>query len=222
VFQSIQKKEIPFMLALTGLPTLFPKLVEARTFAERMFHVIHIDRLKDEDSKKAITEPIRKDSCPVTFSEKSVANIVRESGGYPYFIQFLCREVYDIFIQQIDAGGAASAVDLGGIVRKLDADFFDGRWSKATDRQRDLLIVISSLETADAEFTVAEIVEASKRNPEGNFSSSHVNQMLAKLSESGLIYKNRHGKYSFAVPLMGQFIRRRTAVREVSTKGLFD
>ena len=36
VFQSIQRKEIPFMLALTGLPTLFPKLVEARTFAERM------------------------------------------------------------------------------------------------------------------------------------------------------------------------------------------
>ena len=135
-FQSIQKKEIPFMLALTGLPTLFPKLVEARTFAERMFHVIHIDRLRDVDSRKAITEPIRKDACPVTFADSSVENIVRESGGYPYFIQFLCREVYDIFIQQSDTGGASLAVDLRGIVRKLDADFFDGRWSKATDRQR--------------------------------------------------------------------------------------
>ena len=40
VFQSIQKQGIPFMLVLTGLPTLFPKLVEARTFAERMFHVM--------------------------------------------------------------------------------------------------------------------------------------------------------------------------------------
>lgn len=30
VFQSIQRKEIPFMLLLTGLPTLFPKLVICR------------------------------------------------------------------------------------------------------------------------------------------------------------------------------------------------
>src|SRR5579871_2468470 len=45
VFQSIQKKNIPFMLVLTGLPTLFPKLVEARTFAERMFRVMFLDRL---------------------------------------------------------------------------------------------------------------------------------------------------------------------------------
>lgn len=222
-FQSIQKKEIPFMLALTGLPTLFPKLVDARTYAERMFHVIHIDRLHDSDSKKAITEPIRKDSCPVTFSDSSVEKIVRESGGYPYFIQFLCREVYDIFIQQIDAGVESSSVDLRGIVRKLDADFFDGRWSKATDRQRDLLVIISTLESADAEFTVAEIVEASNHSaPRDSFSPSHVNQMLSKLCDSGLIYKNRYGKYSFAVPLLGQFIKRRQSQSEIPSKGLFD
>jgi hypothetical protein len=222
VFQSIQKKEIPFMLALTGLPTLFPKLVEARTFAERMFHVIHIDRLNESDSRKAITEPIHKDSCPVTFSEPSVANIVRESGGYPYFIQFLCREVYDIFIQRIDEGEATPLVDLRGIVRKLDADFFDGRWSRATDRQRELLNIIASLDSADAEFTVAEIVEASAGHRDRAFSASHVNQMLSKLCDTGLIYKNRFGKYSFAVPLLGQFIRRRLSGDQMPSKGLFD
>jgi hypothetical protein len=221
VFQSIQKKEIPFMLALTGLPTLFPKLVEARTFAERMFHVIHIDRLKEPDSRKAITEPIKKDACPVTFAEVAVANIVRESGGYPYFIQFLCRETYDIFIQRINAGESSPIVDLRGIVRKLDADFFEGRWSRATDRQRDLLNLIAKLESADAEFTVAEIVDVSRADPESSFSASHVSQMLAKLCEMGLIYKNRHGKYSFAVPLLGQFIRRRQSA-SLPSKGLFD
>lgn len=40
VFQSIQKRGVRFMLVLTGLPTLFPKLVNARTFAERMFRVL--------------------------------------------------------------------------------------------------------------------------------------------------------------------------------------
>jgi len=40
------------------------------------------------------------------------------------------------------------------------------------------------------------------------FSASHVNQMLAALGKIGLVCKSRHGKYSFAVPLLGQFILR--------------
>jgi len=31
------------------------------------------------------------------------------------------------------------------------------------------------------------------------------------LAEAGLVYKNRHGKYSLAVPLLGQFIQRQTS-----------
>lgn len=48
VFQSIQSKGIPFMLVLAGLPTLFPKLVDARTYAERMFRVMTLTKLSDE------------------------------------------------------------------------------------------------------------------------------------------------------------------------------
>jgi hypothetical protein len=47
-------------------------------------------------------------------------------------------------------------------VRKLDADFFAGRWENLTDRQRDFLLCIAHLEHADEEFTISEIVEASK------------------------------------------------------------
>jgi DNA-binding IclR family transcriptional regulator len=32
--------------------------------------------------------------------------------------------------------------------------------------------------------------------------------MLSTLAEVGLVYKNRHGKYSLAVPLLGEFIQR--------------
>ena len=48
VFQSIQRKDIPFMLVFTGLPTLFTKLVEARTYTERMFHSVFLERLERE------------------------------------------------------------------------------------------------------------------------------------------------------------------------------
>lgn len=208
VFQSLQKKEIPFMLVLTGLPTLFPKLVESRTFSERMFRVIFLDKLNEEDSRDAITTPINKKGCPIHLTDESTKVIIKVSGGYPYFIQFICKELYDIFLQQHDRG-KLTPVPVEEITRKLDNDFFAGRWAKATDRQRQLLHVIASLPNSDKEFTVQEIVEQAeeKENPFGN---SHVNQMLATLANRGLVYKNRYGKYSFAVPLLEQFIKRQS------------
>lgn len=215
VFQSIQRKEIPFMLALTGLPTLFPKLVEARTFAERMFRVIVLDKLDDEASREAILKPIEDAKCPVKFTADSVKTIVAQSNGYPYFIQFICREVYDSFLQlQRPETQVPYSVPMEAITMKLDSDFFAGRWARATDRQRELLWVIASLGKPDEEFTVQEVVKASRRL-EKPFTSSRVNQTLAGLSEAGLIYKNRFGKYSFAVPLFDRFILRQVELIKV-------
>lgn len=211
VFQSIQRKEIPFMLALTGLPTLFPKLVEARTFAERMFRVIVLDKLDEQASREAILKPIEDAKCPVEFAEDSVEMIVTQSGGYPYFIQFICREVYDSFLQlQRQEASVPYSVPMEAITMKLDSDFFAGRWARATDRQRELLWAIATLGKPDEEFTVQEVVQASKQLDKP-FTSSHVNQMLVGLCGAGLVYKNRFGKYSFAVPLFDRFILRQIA-----------
>jgi hypothetical protein len=202
IFQSIQKKGIPYMLLLTGLPTLFPKLVEARTFSERMFHVITLDRLGAKDCEKAIEVPIAR--YPVKFTKEGLERIVEVSGGYPYFIQFICRELFDLLLrdEEIDEPRFLS------IIAKLDTDFFAGRWAKATDRQRELMEVIALLPNSDAEFSVQEIVEKSKVISDKPFSGSHVNQMLGSLVAAGLIFKNRHGRYAFAVPLLSKFIMR--------------
>ena len=211
VFQSIQRQDVPFLLALTGLPTLPLKLVEARTYTERMFSITFLKRLNEVESRAAITEPVKASNCPIRFDESSIAAIVNLSGGYPYFIQFICREVYDVFISKISTGQRPS-VPVDEITRKLDTDFFAGRWAKATDRQRELLNAIAQLANHDGEFSVQEVVEAAKSvASQKPFGSSQVNQLLAKLGDVGLIFKNRHGKYSFAVPLLRQFIRRQAS-----------
>lgn len=207
VFQSIQKKGIPFMLVLAGLPTLFPRLVDARTYAERMFRVVTLTKLDDEESREAILKPIEVAECPIHFSTDSVETICHESGGYPYFIQFICREVFDVFIQQ-RSKEEPRIVPVDAIQRKLDADFFAGRWARITDRQRELLWAIANLDHPDEEFTIQELVERGRQLLTKTFSPSHANQMLASLAERGMIYKNRLGKYSFAVPLLGRFILR--------------
>jgi hypothetical protein len=58
--------------------------------------------------------------------------------------------------------GEVPSVPIRDITRKLDADFFHGRWAKATDRQRELLQVVSILPNADQEFTVQKVVATSQ------------------------------------------------------------
>jgi len=82
-FQSIQRKGVPFMLVLVGLPTLFPKLVEARTYSERMFRVIALSQLNVKDRKDAIRKPVQDAKCPIHFTESSIEVIADMSGGYP-------------------------------------------------------------------------------------------------------------------------------------------
>lgn len=204
-FHSLQRQGLPVMLALAGLPTLFAQLVQSRTFAQRMFEIIQLGSLTPAASREAIVRPVQSADA-IRLSEGSTKTIVELSGGYPYFIQFICREVYDAFIQRADRGEAAR-VPVAEIMRKLDIGFFAGPWAGITDRQRQLLYVIAKL-GKPGEFTLQEVLELSHGLLERPFGASAANQMLAALGKGGLVFKNRHGRYSFAVPLLGSFILR--------------
>ena len=208
VIQYLQRKQIPYLLILTGLPTLYPTLVETRTYSERMFHIISLDKLSKEASREAIVTPIKKDNCPTTFHENTIQEIIRLSSGYPYFIQFFCKEIFDSYIQQISVGIENPNISIHEIIAKLDTDFYSGRWSRITDKQRDLCRIIAKLDTANDEFAVQDIFAKAKEMNFNNFSASYINQYLTKFILLGLIFKNRHGKYSFAVPLLADYIKR--------------
>ncbi len=206
-FQSLQRQGVPVLLVLSGLPTLFPQMVEARTFAERMFRVCFLERLSEAECVDAIRKPIEDAACPLRLDRKSVGQIVRMSAGYPYFVQFICREVFDAFLLRLEQGQTPT-VPAREIEAKLDTDFFSGRWARLTDRQRDLLRVAASRAQPDSEFAVRELAERSKEMLEKPFSPSHIHQMLGALASRGLVFRNRYGRYSFAVPLFGRFVQR--------------
>lgn len=214
VIQYLQKKNIPYLLVLTGLPTLYPNLVEARTYAERMFQVMTLTKLNEEDTKEAIENPIKKIGCPVIFSDFGISEIIKYSSGYPYFIQFFCRESFDLILQQIELGVDMPSIRIAAFVKKLDIDFYSGRWSRVTDRQRELLSLIAKLPTANEEFTVKDVAQKSEELSQNPFKPAHINNLLVKLIEAGLIYKNRRSKYSFAVPLLADYINRQNEINE--------
>ena len=216
VFASLQRThhKVQFLLVLTGLPTLFPRLNEARTYTERMFDVLTLDKLSELDSRSAIEKPLELSQSPIQFSQRTVDSIINLSGGYPYFLQYICKEVFDAWIVRI-GDGEEPKVARDEIISKLDQDFFSPRWDRATDRQQEFMYVISLLSNSETEFTTQEIVNVSKQALKKGFSSSHATQILSALVEKGLIYRNRHGKYSFAVPLMSAFIKRQYGTFEL-------
>lgn len=211
VFQSIQRKGIRFMLVLTGLPTLQPNLVATRTYTERMFNVFMLQQLKEDAIKDAIKVPLlNQDGSPkkdmLQFSESAVEIISTSSGGYPYFIQYICRETYDAFLQKQDNGEEIS-VPVDSIMEKLDNNFFYGRWAKATDREKELMTVIAK--SRKDNFTPTQLSKLTESDEDiKTFSLAQVAGYLRKLIDEGLIYKDKRGKYSFAVPLFGGYILR--------------
>ena len=203
-FNRCRERVSLFMLALVGLPTLFPKLVEARTYAERMFRVVSLSQLNEKDRRLAIVKPVEDANCPIKFT------LACRSRSYPAY-QEAIHTSYNSYAGRYLIPGYSALTTAKRLqfhrmpyCRKLDSDFFAGRWAEATDRQRELLYVIAHLDSASSEFSVRKKSSSDPmRCSKKGFSSSHVNQMLVSLSNAGLIYKNRYGKYSFAVPLIG-------------------
>lgn len=209
LFSNLQKHNLgcQFLLVLTGLPTLISNLNEARTYTERMFHTLLLDRLTDDETREAILRPIEISLSTLTFSESAIENIISESRGYPFLIQYICKEVFDAWIGRMTIGEAPS-VPMDEITAKLDLDFFAPRWNRATDRQQTFMQVIATLKNADEEFTIQEVSEASRKLLAKPFTPSHGTQMMGHLAEKGLIYRTKRGSYCFAVPLLARFINR--------------
>lgn len=210
-FSSMQRQSFKcqFLLILTGLPTLITKLNETRTYTERMFHTMTLDKLNEKDAIDAIQKPIDITKSTLRFKPALVKYIAASSSGYPFFIQFIAKEVFDAWIGKIKVGEAPLA-PVTEIMAKLDQDFFAPRWGRATDRQQEFMQVIATLQNSEDEFTVPEIVAASKELLKKPFTPSHAVQILAGLADKGLIYRNRRASYCFAVPLLARFIQRQT------------
>ncbi len=219
VFSNLQKRNLgcQFLLVMTGLPTLITHLNEARTYTERMFHTLVLDRLSEEETRQAILRPIEISKSTLKFSDETISRIVAESRGYPFLIQYICREVFDAWIGRMTVGEAPS-VPMKEITAKLDLDFFAPRWNRATDRQQVFMQVIATLPDADGEFAIQDITAASRTLLDNPFTPSHATQMLGHLAEKGLIYRNRRGSYCFAVPLLASFIRRQAMIRKAQQR----
>lgn len=81
------------MIVGAGLPKIYKMLSDEKSFSERLFLYKEIGSLTREQAKKAIEEPAKK--FGVFYSDSAIDKIVNVTNGYPFFIQQLCKIVFN-------------------------------------------------------------------------------------------------------------------------------
>ena len=122
----------PFLLVMAGTPSLQPHLnTMSATFWSRA-EKLGIGRLDATSAAAALTVPLAKETPPVTFDDAVLEQIVRDSQGYPYFLQLRGAALWR-------AAATSGATRIDAELAKSAAPAFDrGRSAYYEDRREEL------------------------------------------------------------------------------------
>jgi DNA transposition AAA+ family ATPase len=185
------------LFALAGLPSLPRVLAEAKSYAERLFVFERIEHLTEDVARNALTEAASIEG--VSWDNDAVMFVVRETSGYPYFLQQFGQDTWN------DAAGpgitlADARVGAARGRAALDDGFFRVRWDRATRaEQRYLRAMAVDGDTGSSSSDVA----ARLGRGVASFGPAR-----ASLISKGLIFAPEHGVVAFTVPGMADFIQR--------------
>lgn len=193
----LQQRKLPLVYIGAGLPILPALAGESKSYAERLFQFPTIGPLSEEDTYKALQDPVREVS--VEFTSEAIHEIYRLTEGYPYFLQEWGYQAWNransspISLQIIQ--NATSEV-----IQRLDENFFKVRFDRLTPSEKNYLRAMAELGSEPQRTSeVADLIGAKL---------SSLGPVRAKLIRKGMIYSPSHGKMAFTVPLFDQFMRR--------------
>jgi AAA ATPase domain len=192
----MSQTKLPVALVGTGLPQLPALMVEAKSYAERLFSYPEIGRLSEPAARQALVDPANDEG--VEYDAAALNRIIELSGCYPAFIQAYGKEVWNMAPSSpITMADVQAAEPL--VMAKLD-DFFHVRFEKATPAERRYMSAMADI--GDGPHRTGEVV---KRLGSSSGASVHRDSLIKK----GLIFSPDFGFVDFTVPNFAPFMRRR-------------
>ncbi len=194
----MSQKQLPIALAGAGLPQLPGLMVDAKSYAERLFSYPEIGPLSPDAARQALFEPAQAEG--VGFEDDALQRIVELSGCYAAFVQAYGKETWNMApsspITLADVQAAEPVVEA-----KLDEEFFHVRFEKATPAERRYMVAMADL--GDGPYKTGDV--AGRLGGRASSSSVHRDSLIKK----GLIFSPDHGEVNFTVPHFSPFMRRR-------------
>lgn len=199
----LQRQGNRVRVILCGLPTLTVNLKRARTYAERMFRHVVVANLERGDAWDALGIPLA--GSGRTFALNLIGDIVEQTDGYPYFLQwfggFLCSRVPR---RSVGRGDYEALEPM--LLHELDLAFFEDRYAVAGPAGQR---VLDAMARSGGRARALEL----RRELAG---TANVDAIIGRLLERGLIYRPSRGTYEFALPLFRSYLRRRHNLTKLS------
>lgn len=188
---------LPLTTVWAGLPQILRRSGDANGYAERLFRFLAIENLDNDAGRTALLNPAA--AMGVTYEDSASAFILRETGGYPYFLQEYGRFAWEVAEKNIitnqDARKAAMlAVDA------LDKSFFRVRVDRTTNAEKKFLASMAWIGAGP--YQIGDVAASMNRKTDS------LNTIRASLIEKGLIFAPSIGLVAFTVPHFDTFGRR--------------
>ncbi len=193
----MQQRQLPLVLLGAGLPILTRLAGESKSYAERLFEFPVIGPLSSFDAIKALQGPVMR--AGVKFSSDAIAEIIRVTQGYPYFIQEWGYQSWN-HAQRSPISLADVQKATKTVIKRLDENFFRVRFDRLTPREKMYLRAMAYLGSeAQRSSDIAEVLGVKVQS---------LGPMRAKLINKGMIYSPTYGDMAFTVPLFDEFMLR--------------
>ncbi|HEY4455833.1 MAG TPA: ATP-binding protein [Pseudonocardiaceae bacterium] len=188
----------PLVVVGAGLPHLPAVLSASKSYSERLFRYLRIDRLERDEADRAVLAPVERESAGI--APDALDALFEASSGYPYFIQAYGKAAWDAApadpITAEDVLVAAPEAE-----SELAVGFFGSRYERATPAEREYLRAMAELtEGRDEGAGSTDVAVFLGRKP------SSLSPSRDSLIKKGLIYSAERGQIAFTVPHFGRFL----------------
>ena len=186
----------PLIVVGAGLPHLPSVLSASKSYSERLFRYVSIDRLDRESADVAVLAPARREGAD--FEREALDALYEAADGYPYFVQAYGKVTWDV---ATSSPVTAKDVGVAGPVAagELAVGFFGSRYERATPAEREYMRAMAML--GDDPVPTAQVAQELGRK------ASSVSPARDSLIKKGLIYSSERGLIAFTVPHFGRFLR---------------
>lgn len=191
------QRRVPVLLVGAGLPQLRGQMGKAKSYAERLFDFPEIGPLNDVAARQAIVKPASAQG--VKFSDEAVRQIVKETQGYPYFLQEWGKHAWEaasdspITIKDVQRASRSA-------IAALDESFFRVRFDRLTPAEKKYLRAMADL--GPGPHRSGDIADRLGRKV------TSLGPTRSGLIAKGMVWSPNHGDTAFTVPLFDQFMQR--------------
>lgn len=196
----LSQQGAPLIVVGAGLPHLPAVLSASKSYSERLFRYLRIDRLERAAADRALIAPAEREG--VEFEQAALDALYEAADGYPYFVQAYGKVTWDVAASSpITASDVAMAAPVAET--ELAVGFFGSRYDRATPAEREYMHAMAELGgPSGAAVATSEVAVSLGRKP------ASLSPARDSLIKKGLVYSAERGQIAFTVPHFGRYLLR--------------